>query len=91
MKFVVDCLNNTAQKELDYRTAMEKMYGSMPNKSMLQFRFWETVLYFEPIRNILNITFYKANLSGLYGIAGTHLPTRFGPLQRAYGRMAQNW
>jgi hypothetical protein len=46
--FFVDCLNHTAQKELDYRTAMKKMYGSTPDISMLRFRFWETVWYFKP-------------------------------------------
>jgi hypothetical protein len=29
--FIVDCLNHTAQKELDYRTAMEKMLAHTPD------------------------------------------------------------
>jgi hypothetical protein len=47
MTFVVDCLNHTAQKELDYRTVMEKMYGNTPNMS-IRFCFWEPVWYFKP-------------------------------------------
>jgi hypothetical protein len=43
MYFVVDCLNHTVQKELEYRTAMEKMSGQTPDISMLRFHFWETV------------------------------------------------
>jgi hypothetical protein len=48
MTFVIDCLNHTAQEELDYRTALEKMYGNTPDISMFRFVYWEPVWYFEP-------------------------------------------
>jgi hypothetical protein len=46
MTLVVDCLNHTAQKDLECRTAMEKMYGNTPDISMFRFRFWEPVWYY---------------------------------------------
>jgi hypothetical protein len=33
------CLNHKAQKELDYRTAMEKMQGNMTGIAIFQFPF----------------------------------------------------
>ncbi len=90
MTFVVDCLNHTAQKELDYRTAMEKMYGNTPDISMFRFRFWETVWYFEPTAKYPASNFYQDDLSGSHGIAAILSLTRFGPLPTNYGRMAAN-
>ena len=52
MYFIIDCLNHSAQKELEYRTAMEKMLGhTTPDISMFRFPFWCPVWYFEPTAN----------------------------------------
>jgi hypothetical protein len=65
MMFVVDCLNHTAQKELDYRTAMEKMYGNTPDIFMFRFRFWETVWYFEPTAKSPASNFLQGRFVGI--------------------------
>jgi hypothetical protein len=65
MTFVVDCLNHTAQKELDYRTALEKMYGNTPNISMFRFRFWEPVWYFEPTAKYPAANFLQGRFVGI--------------------------
>ena len=57
MYFIVDCLNCSAQKELGYRTAMEKMFGQTPDMSMFRFHFWEPIWYFEPTAKYPNSNF----------------------------------
>jgi hypothetical protein len=65
MTFVVECLNHTAQKELDYRTAMEKMYGNTPDISMFRFRFWEPVWYYEPTAKYPAANFLQGRFVGI--------------------------
>jgi hypothetical protein len=48
MYFIVDCLNHSAQKELGYRTSIEKMFGHTPDISIFRFHFWEPVRYYKP-------------------------------------------
>jgi hypothetical protein len=43
MYFIVDCLNHTSKKSLDYRAAMEKLYRSSPDISI--FHVWISRLY----------------------------------------------
>ena len=57
MTFVVDCLNHTAQEELDYRTALEKMYEEHARHIRVPIRFLGT----NQLQNILQQTFYKAD------------------------------
>ena len=45
--FVIDCLNFTAKKKLNWRTPMEVLNGETPDISMFRFKFWEPVWYYE--------------------------------------------
>jgi hypothetical protein len=65
MYFIVDCLNHTAKKSLDYRTAMEKMYGTTPDISMFRFKFWETVWYYEPTAKYPQPNFLPGRFVGI--------------------------
>jgi hypothetical protein len=65
MYFVVDCLNHTAQKELDYQTAPEKMSGQTPDISMFRLYFWETVWYYEPTAKYSKSNFLPGRFVGL--------------------------
>jgi hypothetical protein len=69
MCFIVDCLNHTAKKELDYRTAMKKMFGHTPDISMFRFHFWETVWYYKPTAKYPKNNFL---LGRFVGIAWEH-------------------
>ena len=65
MVFIVDCLNYSAQKELGYRTAMEKMYGNTLDISVFRFGFWETVWYYEPTAKFPKPNFLPARFVGI--------------------------
>ena len=46
--FIVDTLNHTDHKPLNWRTPMEYYSGNTPNISKLCFSFWQDVDFFEP-------------------------------------------
>jgi hypothetical protein len=46
--FIVDCLNHTSVKALDWRTPKEKQDSHTPDISSFRFKFWEPVWYYEP-------------------------------------------
>jgi hypothetical protein len=45
--FIVDCLNHTSVKALDWQTPKEKQDGHTPDISSFRFKFWEPVWYYE--------------------------------------------
>jgi hypothetical protein len=90
MTFVVDCLNHTAQKELDYRTAMEKMYGNKPDISMFQFRFWETVWYFKPTAKFPASNFIPGRFVGIAWDCGDSFTYKIWTTPKTCGKMAAN-
>ena len=65
MSLVIDCLNHSAQKELEYRTAMEKMFGHTPDISMFRFPFWCAVWYFEPTAKYPKSNFLPGRMIGI--------------------------
>ena len=65
MKFVVDCLNHTAKKKLEWRTPMEVMTGCTPDISMFRFGFWEEVEYFEPTAKFPHYTWLPGRHVGI--------------------------
>ena len=65
MYFIIDCLNHSAQKELGYRTAMEKMFGHTPDISMFRFHFWEPVWYYEPTAKYPKSNFLPGRFVGI--------------------------
>jgi hypothetical protein len=65
MHFIVDCLNHSAQKELGYRTCMEKMFGHTPDISMFRFHFWEPVWYYEPTAKYPKSNFLPGRFVGI--------------------------
>jgi hypothetical protein len=65
MMFIVDCLNHSAQKELGYRTSMEKMHGHTPDISMFRFHFWEPVWYYEPTAKYPKSNFLPGRFVGI--------------------------
>ena len=69
MYFIIDCLNHSAQKEVEYRTAMEKMFGHTLDISMFCFPFWSPVWYLEPAAKYPKSNFLPGRM---YGIAWDH-------------------
>ena len=48
LQFVVDCLNHTSVKSLDWKTPISILLGNTPDISMFRFGFWSPVWYYEP-------------------------------------------
>ena len=69
MMFIVDCLNHTAKKKLDWRTPKEVMTGNTPDISMFRFGFWDEIEYFEPTSKFPH---YKWLPGRFVGIAWDH-------------------
>ena len=43
LQFLVDCMNHSSVKSLDWKTPMEKVHGNPPDISMFLFGFWDPV------------------------------------------------
>ena len=52
-QYVVDCMNHSSVKSLDWKTTMEKLHGNPPDISMFRFGFWAPVWYYEPTAKFL--------------------------------------
>ena len=52
LQFLVDCVNHSSVKSLDWKMPMEKLHGKPPNISMFLFGFWALVWYYEPTAKI---------------------------------------
>ena len=80
MMWVIDCLNHSAHKGLDWRTPVEKLTGNTPDISVFCFSFWQPVYYYEPTAK-----YPKTELSSwtfcydLLGIMVTHSLIASGP------------
>ena len=48
LQFVVDCINHSSFKSLNWKTTMEKLHGKTPDISMFRFDFWAPVWYYKP-------------------------------------------
>ena len=47
--YAIWCLNHTVIKSLGYITPHEYIFGDTPDLSVLQFEFWEKLLYLDPL------------------------------------------
>ena len=43
LQFVVNCMNHSSVKSLDWKTPMEKLHGKTPDISMFRFGLWAPV------------------------------------------------
>ena len=48
LQFVVDYMNHSSVKSLDWKKPVEKLQGKTPDISMFQFGFWAPVWYYKP-------------------------------------------
>lgn len=48
MCFIVDCMNVTAKRKLNWRTSSEILNGDTPDISVFRFHFWQPIEYYEP-------------------------------------------
>jgi hypothetical protein len=65
LHFIVDCLNHSAHKGLEWRTPMEKLHGHTPDISMFRFAFWEPVWYYEPTAKFPKPNFLPGRFVGI--------------------------
>ena len=70
LQFIVDCLNHSAHKQLDWRTPMERMHGHTPDISMFRFRFWAPCWYFEPTAKHPKPNFLPGRIVGIAWLHG---------------------
>jgi hypothetical protein len=63
--FIVDCLNHTASKQLEWRTPRERHDGHTPDISMFRFQFWEPVWYYEPTAKYPSPNFLPGRFIGI--------------------------
>jgi hypothetical protein len=84
--FIVDCLNHTAEKELDFRTAMEKMFGNTPDISMFCFIFGKQFGTTNQLPNIPRVTSSPEDLSVSHGNMVMLSLTRSGRLLTTIGQ-----
>ena len=67
--WIADCLNHTAQQQLQWKTPMEVLHGTTPDISVFRFAFFEPVWYYEPTAKYPEPNF----LAGVFvGIAWNH-------------------
>ena len=48
LQFVVEYMNHSSVKSLDWKKPVEKLQGKTPDISMFQFGFWAPVWYYKP-------------------------------------------
>ena len=60
LQFVLDCMNHSSVKSLDWKTPMENLHGKPPNISMFRFGFWAPVWYYKPTAKFLAPNFLPA-------------------------------
>ena len=53
LQFVVDYMNHSSVKSLDWKTPVEKLQGKTPDISMFRFGFWAPVWYYETTAKFL--------------------------------------
>ena len=65
MMWVIDCLNHSAHKGLDWRTPVEKLTGNTPDISVFRFSFWQPVYYYEPTAKYPKPNFLPGRFVGI--------------------------
>lgn len=65
LQWIVDCLNHTAHKQLDWRTPKELLDGDTPDISMFRFSFFEPVWYYEPTAKYPDPNFLPGRFVGI--------------------------
>ena len=78
VNYMVDILNHTAHKAINWRTPMEMYTGDTPDISNLRFSFWKDVLFLNPQENGLKETCVKQNTWELLAHTATHSHIIFG-------------
>ena len=63
--FVIDCLNFSAKKDIDWRTPYERMFGMTPDISMFRFGFSQPVWYYEPTAKFREPNFLPGRFVGI--------------------------
>jgi hypothetical protein len=63
--FIVDCGNYSANKQLDWRTPIEKLQGFTPDISVFRFSFWRPLWYYEPTAKFPALNFLPGRMVGI--------------------------
>ena len=84
-KWCADVHNNLASRQLDWRTATEKLTGNTPDISMFRFHFWAPIQYYDPTIKEPKNGWKNGHFLGFVWNAGDHL-TYFVETNKASGR-----
>ena len=65
LQWITDCLNHTAQQNLEWKTPIEVLDGMTPDISVFRFSFFEPVWYYEPTAKYPEPNFLPGRFVGI--------------------------